>query len=404
MLTFNEAVSLTGGSARVLNDDAEVVSSAPTLANGTLTIPLADNLPNGTYTVTWQVVSADSHPVGGASVFHVGAPSSNGLTGAALGGVDVAWGIRAGAAVLMACGYAGALAAFGLWWFVRAILDPVSTRDPEADATARRFRSRVRPIVIRAAMIGATTMVASLPFRIARVGGGLDALSNNDVLFPFLRGPIGQSTLVTVLGLLVVAMLTAHSSTWFRSWWCGAAGVVALGGFIVEGHTRTMNPRWAMLTFDAIHLVAGACWLGGVAALVLAYRVLDDARLRGALVRRFSTWALGLVAALAGAGVVMAWIILPSWAELTDTGYGLALLVKVAIVVVVLGLAAYNRFRLVSSMSRRLAYTVTAELVLLLSVVGVTAVLVTRSPNASAVAPGSAARLSRPCRWCARSS
>jgi len=237
-------------------------------------------------------------------------------------------------------------------------------------------------------------MVASLPFRIARVGGGLDpALGNNDVLVPFLRGPIGESTAVTVAGLLLVAIVASHSPRWFRSWWCGAAGLVALAGFIIEGHTRTQNPRWAIVTFDGVHLVAGACWLGGVVALVLAYRVLDDARLRGQLVRRFSTWALGIVTALAAAGVGMAWIILPGWSELTDTGYGLALLVKVGLVAVVVGLAAYNRFRLVVSMSRRLAYTVMAELVLLLAVVGVTAVLVTRSPNApvaSAVGEGGA--------------
>ena len=103
---------------------------------------------------------------------------------------------------------------------------------------------------------------------------------------------------------------------------------------------------------------------------------------------------------LAAAGVGMAWIILPGWSELTDTGYGLALLVKVGLVAVVVALAAYNRFRLVVSMSRRLAYTVTAELVLLLAVVGVTAVLVTRSPTRRWPRPS--ARAAR-CRWCARS-
>ena len=393
VITYSEPVSLTGGSARVLNDDAEVVSAQASVRDGVVTIPLDSGLPNGTYTVTWRVISADSHPVGGASVFSVGAPSSNGLTGAALDeGGDVAWGIRAGAVVLTAFGYAGALTAFGLWWFVVAILDRVR-RGIEPDAATRRYAGVTRQVAVRAAIIGATTMVASLPFRIARVGGGLDTLGKNDVVVSLLRGPIGESTAVTVAGLLLVAIIASHSPRWFRSWGCGAAGLVALAGFVVEGHTRTQNPRWAIVTFDGVHLVAGACWLGGVVALVLAYRVLDDARLRGRLVRRFSTWALGLVTALAAAGVGMAWIILPGWAELTDTGWGLALLVKVGLVVVVVALAAYNRFRLVVSMSRRLAYTVMAELVLLLAVVGVTAVLVTRSPNApvaSAVGAGGA--------------
>ena len=393
VITYSESVSLTGGSARVLNDDAEVVSAEAIRTRRRGHHPARQRSAERHVHRHVARVSADSHPVGGASVFSVGAPSSNGLTGAALDeGGDVAWGIRAGAVVLTAFGYAGALTAFGLWWFVVAILDRVR-RGIEPDAATRRYAGVTRQVAVRAAIIGATTMVASLPFRIARVGGGLDTLGKNDVVVSLLRGPIGESTAVTVAGLLLVAIIASHSPRWFRSWGCGAAGLVALAGFVVEGHTRTQNPRWAIVTFDGVHLVAGACWLGGVVALVLAYRVLDDARLRGRLVRRFSTWALGLVTALAAAGVGMAWIILPGWAELTDTGWGLALLVKVGLVVVVVALAAYNRFRLVVSMSRRLAYTVMAELVLLLAVVGVTAVLVTRSPNApvaSAVGAGGA--------------
>ena len=40
----------------------------------------------------------------------------------------MAWGIRAGAVVLTALGYAGALTAFGLWWFVVVIFDRVRAR------------------------------------------------------------------------------------------------------------------------------------------------------------------------------------------------------------------------------------------------------------------------------------
>ena len=115
VLTFSEPVSLTGGSVRVLDDDANDVATATTLENETVTVELAAGLANGTYTVVWEVVSVDSHRISGASVFHVGAPSSQGLTADQLdlGGDDAGWGVRAGAAILTAIAYAGALVAAG---------------------------------------------------------------------------------------------------------------------------------------------------------------------------------------------------------------------------------------------------------------------------------------------------
>jgi copper transport protein len=86
VLTFNEPVSLTGGNARVLDDGAADVSGAAVQEGVTITIPLAAGLPDGTYTVTWEVVSGDSHRIAGASVFHVGAATSQGLDVSTLGG------------------------------------------------------------------------------------------------------------------------------------------------------------------------------------------------------------------------------------------------------------------------------------------------------------------------------
>ena len=103
----------------------------------------------------------------------------------------------------------------------------------------------------------------------------------------------------------------------------------------------------------------------------------------------------------------MAWIILPTVGELTSTGYGWALLLKVALVVVVIALGAFNRYRLVpavqvrngsptcntgrnpatTSPARRwLGRVVVTELAVLLVAVGVTAVMVTRSPLPTAAA------------------
>ena len=386
VLTFSEPVSLTGGSVRVLDDDAEDVSTGTTMENETITAALADGLADGTYTVVFEVISVDSHRIGGASVFHVGAPTSEGLAGEDLdlAGDEAGWGVRAGAVTLSAIGYAGALIAAGTLFF---------------SVYADR-RADLRAVTSRAAVLGAVALVAAVPFRIARLGGGLDALRDNDVLMSALRGPIGISTAVTANALLVVAVLVDRR---VPRWLSLAFALVALAGFSIEGHTRATERRWAMIASDVVHLAAGAIWLGGIVALVVAFRTSTETGTLATIVRRFSDSALITVGVVAVTGVIMAWIILPSVDALTSTGYGLALVLKVALVVVVIALGAFNRFRLVPAVDGRagsperdsgtrrwLRTVVLAELVVLLVAVGVTAVMVTRSPLTSEAATGRA--------------
>ena len=86
VLRWSEPVSITGGSARVLDDTAAVVSDEARVDGTVVTIPISGELADGTYTVAWDVISEDSHPISGATVFYVGAPSTTGPVDAQAGG------------------------------------------------------------------------------------------------------------------------------------------------------------------------------------------------------------------------------------------------------------------------------------------------------------------------------
>ncbi|CAM5557620.1 Copper transport protein OS=Streptomyces albaduncus OX=68172 GN=FHS32_004580 PE=4 SV=1 [Streptomyces griseoloalbus] len=78
-LTFTESVGLLEDSFRVYGpDNRRVHMEEPEHAAGsadTARAALPRDLDEGTYTVAWRVVSADSHPVSGAFTFSVGKPS-----------------------------------------------------------------------------------------------------------------------------------------------------------------------------------------------------------------------------------------------------------------------------------------------------------------------------------------
>ncbi|MEV0963813.1 copper resistance protein CopC [Streptomyces sp. NPDC049910] len=79
-LTFSEQVALGNDSIRVLDPRSRRVDTAELKDLGgegavSYGVALESGLPDGTYTVAWQAVSADSHPIAGAFTFSVGAPS-----------------------------------------------------------------------------------------------------------------------------------------------------------------------------------------------------------------------------------------------------------------------------------------------------------------------------------------
>jgi copper transport protein len=77
-LRFNEPVETAFGSVRVYDSDAQRVDSGHVIRpdEKSVAVGIDPRLPRGTYTVTWRAISADSHPVSGAFVFHVGAPGA----------------------------------------------------------------------------------------------------------------------------------------------------------------------------------------------------------------------------------------------------------------------------------------------------------------------------------------
>ncbi|MDX2527827.1 copper resistance CopC/CopD family protein [Streptomyces europaeiscabiei] len=76
-LTFSEKVAMSDGAVRVYDPKGKEADTGEVtdLGGNSYAVELHSGLPDGTFTVTYQVVSADSHPVSGAFTFSVGAPS-----------------------------------------------------------------------------------------------------------------------------------------------------------------------------------------------------------------------------------------------------------------------------------------------------------------------------------------
>jgi uncharacterized membrane protein len=129
-----------------------------------------------------------------------------------------------------------------------------------------------------------------------------------------------------------------------------AAGIAAAMTATLVSHATALSSLKGM-ALDFVHVLSVSVWTGGVVALlwcVLLARhdaTAEDARALGAAVWRFSVTALIATALLITAGTLQALDRLVLINDLYETPYGIALAVKIVLVLVALGIGALNLLR-----------------------------------------------------------
>jgi len=195
-LTFSERISLGVGFVRVVDQRGTAVSTGPPqLVPGTddaVAVPLPANLPDGGYLVSFQVVSADSHPVSGAVAFTVGDGPLLDASGAVLDGTGTDPLLGVLLAVARWVSYAG-LALLGGVVFLRACW-PAGRRH-------RQVRRLVWAGWLGVVLAATAELAGQGPYA---AGGGLADLVTAGAFQTTMRLPVGQ---LLILRLVTVAAL-----------------------------------------------------------------------------------------------------------------------------------------------------------------------------------------------------
>ncbi|HEX2040101.1 MAG TPA: copper resistance protein CopC [Acidimicrobiales bacterium] len=362
-MRFNETVELAFGSLRVYDTrgrrvdrgEARHVDGASTVRVG-----LDDDLPDGTYTVTWHVVSADGHPIREAFVFHVGAPGDRpeGIARELLAGESGAgrWeGLLAGVA---------RWALFGALLVLGGVVAFPLLVSSEAEQERRRLFAVAWAVALASTVVGFVVQGA-----VAGRQPLLDALSP-EVLADVAGTRYGTVALarLALLGVLLVVRRTRVLAV------VAVLAVSATPG--LAGHAGTTSPVALNVAADVVHVAAAATWVGGLVVL-LAWRRLD-----AGVVGRFSTVAGAAVAAVVASGLVRSWAEVRSLDAL-DERYGVLLLLKVGAVAAMVGFGFLNRRVLLPRQAERgrsLVRSMAAETTIAVVVLALTALLVNQAP------------------------
>ncbi len=322
VLTFSEPVSVTA--LRLLGPQGPAVDVAPTRADGhQIRVPLPGDAAQGAYLLSWRVVSADGHPVGGTLDYAVGSSAGPARTtdAAAPGGRQA--GIWLGRWLGYICLFACAGAAL------------FRARNPSG------HQAWAWPLV----WIGLGLLPVNLGLQ------GLDLMDQRAAALlgrPAWAAALG-SRYAWTLGLFALALLASAGALSARRagtvrGCAGAALALAGVSLAASGHAGTAPPQWLSRPLVVLHVATAAAWLGALVPLVRLLGAGRESTTGLAPLAWFSRWITPVVAVLLASGAGLALLQLDRPADLWRTPYGIVLSVKLALVCGLLGIAAFNRW------------------------------------------------------------
>jgi copper resistance protein D len=250
----------------------------------------------------------------------------------------------------------------GIFLFLVFVEAPALGKDRDRTwPTVAAFHSRLLGIAWLSLAISIASGAAWLLILATKITGSTLAqvISDGTVWTVLTRTQFGHDWEVRfVLAVLLAAALLRFNR---KAGWPLTGGFVAaalamgfLGTLAWSGHGgATPGLRGDVhVTADVLHLIAAGAWIGGVLPLRLllssAEQTPDKVGVSIArdAVLRFSTLGVLAVSTLIITGLLNTWVLVGSVPALVEFQYGRLLLLKIAIFLALLAVAAFNRLRL----------------------------------------------------------
>jgi len=355
-LQFNESIQPAFHSIQVTNsagervdlDDSHIADNQPKTLEGSVQA----NLPDGLYIIGWKIISGDGHPLEGNIPFQIGNSSSstNVPTATSTGyypGLDlivIRWLLYLSTAFLLG------ILSFYLFMY------------PSNPTAKHRLPQRSRMMLwisyggIVASIVLSLPLQATIEARLQWSELWTTPWVEQMMQTSFSTIWLLQLVMVIVLGgVMYIANRTSEIS-YTRSIYQYTALLLGLGILLSKsfiGHAAASELKVLSITMNFLHLSASCIWIGSLLALAailpgeasLPSSPEDRKRMIFRVIRTFSYWGTGLVTILILSGTYASLKYIPTMYSLFNTTYGQVLLIKCGLVLIMLGLAAFNMLR-----------------------------------------------------------
>jgi copper transport protein len=313
ILRFNEPIAAL--QARLFAPDGEMIELDPQAHGANLILPMPETGQQGTYALSWRVVSDDGHPVGGTHLFSVGVVTDS----AAPDDLSLPW-----------------FAAFA-----RGVLTLALVMGVGGQLWAALSRDPAPWLVLAALWIvppAAALLLAAQAMDLT--GQGIAALADPDAWRLALASPFALTALAAVLAAALA--IQKRRGAVLLAWFFAALS------FALAGHAARAAPVPLMAALVFGHAVALIFWAGALPGLLLALRQGNTAP----TMAMFSRIAIPMVVVLVLTGTALAWRQIGSIGAFVGSAYGWLLLAKLGFVGITLLLALRHRLVLLPALQR----------------------------------------------------
>ncbi len=383
-ITFSEQLNAAGSTIVVVNTSNQSVTAGPATVQPdqvTMIVPVSLLQP-GTYVVGWRTVSAlDGHKVGGSYFFHVA--NANGIvppltgplpSGNVLGGGGIATNssldlpsILAALTRFISETALTVLLGIIFWWI---FVLPRQVADDGLQSVVRSRMPQVADLAIETIVAGT---VAEIIMQSIVLGGSWrgavswpiisSLLSSHYGIFLVARVLLGIAALICIwipsIPKLIIPAARMTISLLFA--------LTMVLAFVFSGHGgATSSPIGPAI--DTMHLLGNGIWLGGLFMLSLIILPVihngsleQRARYLAQGIPAFSIPAISGAVLLAITGPLNASVRMTAFSQLWTTGYGMVLLIKIALFIGMIAISYQHAFRLRPQLAAHLTRVGTRE-------------------------------------------
>ncbi len=147
------------------------------------------------------------------------------------------------------------------------------------------------------------------------------------------------------------------------------------------GHPAASDYRFVVSALTSIHILAAATWVGGLAYLMLLWSRYRHVAER--LILKLSNASLIAISLLTLSGIASSLLYLSELSYIFETRWGMLLMLKVVVVIVVIGIGALIRGRFVRDGLLHVSAWIKLDFMLLVVIASLAALLTAAEPNPS---------------------
>jgi len=399
-LWFSEKPELRFSSISLTDSAGATIPIGPLSAGDSMSVTaeIQKPLPVGRYSIAWRTAAADGHGTNGRFTFVVAAPADSAkpitIPVTPIGANSGTRNANAPIQISQTSGFSMAvrwaelvavMVLIGAVVFRLFVLPAAQWPVHEVTDSSDRARRLAASVVILFLVASITRLVAQSDLAMS------PSISRMTAIMSTARDTRwGHGWSFSAIGGVVALVGLLIARTQRSSWILAGLGTVAICvGEAMTGHPGALGRQApAAVAVDVAHFLSAGGWLGGLTCILLcglpALRAPDlnaRAAAGGRLVRAYHRTAAECVLLTVISAFIAAWLRFPELSDLWTTDYGLALLRKIVVVLIVLAFGFFHWRRAIvrdwtATTPKRFRISATLELLAGAVVIALTTVLI----------------------------